>query len=76
MSKALDERQAENLDSLRGLEGYRLDAPLASVWDKAMSGDMWAVNTAVKIFCQRVRLMGLGGGRAHVRVPRERRTIG
>jgi len=61
VSKALSEREAEGVDELRAVELARLDRLQAVVWDKAVNGDVRAVNTAVKIIGQRVRLLGLGG---------------
>jgi hypothetical protein len=59
VSKALSERQAENIDHLRALEGDRLNALQAALWGPAMSGDLNAVNAVVRVISCRVRLFGL-----------------
>ena len=59
VSKALSERQAEHIDHLRALEGDRLDALQAALWDKAMRGDTRAVSAVIRIIGQRMRLLGL-----------------
>ena len=59
VSKALSERQAENVDLLRAQEGDRLDAIQAALWDQAMTGDPRAVSVVVKVIACRIRLFGL-----------------
>ena len=61
VSKALSEREVEDVDELRASELVRLDRLQSAVWAKAMTGDIRAVNTVVKIIGQRARLLGLGG---------------
>ena len=41
------------------LELTRLDAPEVGLWDKAVSGDVKAVNAVLRIIEQRSRLLGL-----------------
>lgn len=43
----------------RALEVQRLDALQVPLWDKAMDGDIKAVNTILRISEQRSRLLGL-----------------
>ena len=59
VSKALSERQVENIDLLRALEGNRLDMLQAAVWDRAMAGDLRAINTVVNVIGCRIRLFAL-----------------
>ena len=59
VSKALSERQAENIDLLRVVEGDRLDALQAALWDQAMAGDLRAVAMIRRIIESRIRLFGL-----------------
>ena len=59
VAKALSERVVDNIDELRALEGNRLDALQAALWDDAMDGDVRAANTIVKIIALRCRLLGL-----------------
>ena len=59
MSKALSERQAENIDFLRAMEGDRLDRLQSALWDRAMTGDVRAVHAVSHIISQRIRLFGL-----------------
>lgn len=44
---------------LRALESERLDSLLQVAWPKAMSGDVGAINSCVRIISARVRLYGL-----------------
>ena len=57
--KALAEREVEAVDDLRQMELARLDRLQASLWGKAMDGDIQAVNTVLRITDQRIRLMCL-----------------
>ena len=57
--KAMDERTVASVDELRTLEVERLDALQASLWEKAMTGDVAAVNAAARIIEKRARLLGL-----------------
>lgn len=59
ISKALKEQTAEAVGSLRGLENARLDALQRALWEAAMTGDVQAVNSIVRIVQARVRLNGL-----------------
>lgn len=62
VSKALDERAAADIDQLRDLEGSRLDALQAALWDTAMSGDVHATSTILRIIEHRIRLLRLDTG--------------
>lgn len=57
--KALAEREVEAVDDLCQMGLARLDRLQASLWGKAMDGDIPAVNTILRITDQRIRLMGL-----------------
>lgn len=57
--KALAERQAEDIDTLRALEADRLDALQAAHWDLAMAGDPGATNSILRVMERRARLFGL-----------------
>ena len=57
--KALDEREVEDVEALRTLEGARLDRLQAAVWDRAMAGDIGAISAVLKIMDRRIRLLGL-----------------
>ena len=59
VTKALRERVDSAVDEYRQLELARLDALQASLWDKAMSGDIASANTVLKVMGQRARLLGL-----------------
>lgn len=59
VSKALTERQAENIDLLRAMEGDRLDRLQSAMWDRAMTGDVRAVHAVSQVISQRIRLFGL-----------------
>lgn len=55
----MSERQAENIDFLRALEGDRVDRLQSALWDRAMTGDVRAVHAVSHIISQRIRLFGL-----------------
>ena len=57
--KAVDGREADAVDQHRTLEVQRLDALQVGLWDKAVSGDVKAVNAVLRIIEQRSRLLGL-----------------
>jgi hypothetical protein len=57
--KALADRLVEDIDALREFEAARLDALQYALWDKAMSGDVRAANSIVRIIDRRCRLLGL-----------------
>lgn len=57
--KALGEREVEAVDGLRRLELDRLDRRQASLWVRALDGDVGAVNVVLKVIDQRIRLLGL-----------------
>ncbi len=63
VAKALSERLADNIDELRAMEIARLDALQASIWERAMNGDLRAINTIRCIIATRCRLLGLHGTR-------------
>lgn len=44
---------------LREMEVIRLDALLHAVWDKALAGQGWAIDRALKIIHQKCQLLGL-----------------
>ena len=57
--KAVDGREADAVDQHRTIEVQRLDALQVGLWDKAVSGDVKAVNAVLRIIEQRSRLLGL-----------------
>jgi hypothetical protein len=57
--KALAERLAENIESIRWLEGDRLEDLLRAHWPKAMDGDIPSARVILKIINMRCRLYGL-----------------
>ena len=59
VTKALREQTAEAVGDLRSFENARLDALQQALWDAAMTGDIQAVNSIVRIVAARVRLNGL-----------------
>jgi transposase-like protein len=61
VANALADRLVDGIDELREWEAARLDALQAAAWDKAMAGDVRAVNSVLKIIDRRCRLFGLYG---------------
>lgn len=57
--KAVDGREADAVDQHRTLELQRLDALQVGLWDRAVGGDIKAVNAVLRISEQRSRLLGL-----------------
>ena len=57
---ALKAVQSDEVDEYRTLSIERLEAMLAVVWPKAMSGDVAAVGMARRIVDAECRLLGLG----------------
>ncbi|QIG42036.1 hypothetical protein G5V58_03950 [Nocardioides anomalus] len=57
--KALAEVEAENAEQLRQLEVDRLDELQAGLWEKAVSGDLAAATSVLRIIDLRSRLLGL-----------------
>lgn len=53
----IEERQ--QVETLREVEGQRLDRLQAAVWAKAIKGDLKAVETVLKVIAHRTRLYGL-----------------
>ncbi len=49
----------EDAEALRDVEVARLDALQHAVWDRALDGELKAVDTALKIIDRRIRLLGL-----------------
>ena len=56
--KALDTHEAEEVARLRSLETARLDRLQASLWGRAMTGDVAAAAQARQIIETRIRLLG------------------
>jgi hypothetical protein len=63
VTKALAEREAQDIDDLRAVECSRLDAVQAAYWEKAMAGDVRAAALVLRVMDQRERLLGLSGAR-------------
>ena len=59
VKQALQERIADAVDFYRTVEGARLDALQVAIWDKAMAGNVRAVNTVLKIIRLRCQLFNL-----------------
>ncbi len=57
--QAMDTREADGVDTHREMELQRLDALQRALWDKAMGGDVKAVNAIARLIEQRTRLLGL-----------------
>lgn len=55
----LAEREKTLAMQRRMVEGQRLDALQAAIWDKAQKGDIGAINTSLRISAQRAQLFGL-----------------
>lgn len=62
VSEALQARQSEGVDFLRKLEMDRLETLLATLWPRAMDGDLNAVHGLLRIIESECRLLGLHGG--------------
>lgn len=59
VESGLERTLEEPAAHLRELEAGRLDALQRAVWAKAMKGDLWAVDRALRITEQRSKLLGL-----------------
>lgn len=57
--KAMGDREAEAVDTHRALELDRLDALQTAVWDRAVAGDIKAIDIVLKVMDRRIRLLGL-----------------
>jgi hypothetical protein len=57
--RALDTHEAAEVAQFRSLETARLDRLQASLWGRAMAGDVAAVAQARRIIETRIRLLGL-----------------
>lgn len=49
----------EDVDAIRNLESERLDCMHAAVWERALEGDLKAVDAVLKIMARRAKLFGL-----------------
>lgn len=59
VSRALRRLGAEDAAALRQLEGMRLDALQAALWERALAGDLDAVDRVLRIIHRRITLFGL-----------------
>lgn len=59
VSKALERNVVQSVEVLREVEGDRLDALQAAVWEQAMAGDLTACLTVLKIIERRIQILGL-----------------
>lgn len=57
--RALSRSVVEGVEELRALELARLDLLQASVWERALSGEIRAVEASLRIIDRRTRLLGL-----------------
>ena len=56
---ALRDITREPAEELRSLELERLDAMLSGIWEKATTGDTWAIDRAIRLMERRAALLGL-----------------
>ncbi len=68
--KALDENVAQAVGEYREVEVARLNALQAALWDRAIAGEVEAVDAVLKIVVARVKLLGLGAARPLEGAPR------
>lgn len=61
VARALADREAEAVDTLRDLEVARLNALQNGLWDRAMAGDIAAGSSILKIIQVRCAVLGLLG---------------
>jgi len=59
VQKELDTHEAEEVERLRAWETARLDRLQASLWGRAMTGDVTAATQTRQIIETRIRLLGL-----------------
>ncbi len=59
VSEALSQIIHEEATALRDLEASRLDTMQAAIWSRAVTGDLRAIDTALRISARRSRLLGL-----------------
>jgi transposase-like protein len=59
VKNALEHREVETIDELRGLEVDRLDSLQVAIWEDAMTGDARAAAAVLKIMHIRAKLLGL-----------------
>lgn len=59
VQKATARATVEAVEERRDVEGSRLDALQASLWDRAMTGDVQAGRLCMAIIVHRIRLFGL-----------------
>lgn len=57
--EALAANTVEAVDSLRQIESQRLDAMQAALWPQALSGNVRAIDTLIRLSARRARLLGL-----------------
>ena len=59
VADSLAEVTKEDAQQLRDVEAARLDALQHAIWDKAIGGDLSAMDRVIKIIDRRARLLGL-----------------
>jgi DNA-binding Lrp family transcriptional regulator len=59
VQRALEAIPFEEVNDYRALEQIRLDALQLAIWDKAMSGDLRAIDRVLAIAQRRAKLLGL-----------------
>jgi predicted DNA-binding protein (UPF0251 family) len=59
VQRALEAIPFEEVSEYRQLEQVRLDALQQAIWDKAMSGDLRAIDRVLAILQRRAKLLGL-----------------
>jgi gamma-glutamyl:cysteine ligase YbdK (ATP-grasp superfamily) len=63
VAKALQAREAEDVDMLRRVVGDRLELLHEALWPKAKAGDVTAVMAVLRVMEEQCRLLGLYSGR-------------
>jgi transcriptional regulator len=53
------ERADEMIEAAKGIDLNRLDAMIAGLWTKAITGDTWSVDRVLKCLERRANLLGL-----------------
>lgn len=59
VQRALDAVPLEDVTSYRTLEAERLDALQVAIWDRAIEGDLKALDRVLAIISRRAKLLGL-----------------
>jgi len=71
VTEALGTIVHEEATALRDLEASRLDTMQAAIWSRAVTGDLRAIDTALRISARRSRLLGLDLADSGAAIPEE-----